>query len=352
MTINPPISVPSLLSRRRFSAHTRAFLQKIAKLGLTFGFLPLLLPATAQIPNAPLTKSQAGYYRSMVGDVEVISLSDGTIPLSAYDFLTNTTHAKIEILLAAADVTNPVNVPVNGYLVHLGSHVILIDAGAGALYGPKLGKLEASLVIVGYQPEQITDIVLTHIHPDHTGGLVNGQTRVFPNAIVHLDKRELDYWFSNANADSAPQGQKGFFQQAIQTIKPYVDAGRVKTFDGATELFPGFRSIPAPGHTPGHTFYSLESKGARLIFWGDVLHEEDVQFPDPSVTVAFDVNPAEAMQTRKAAFADAANKGYLIAPAHINFPGIGHVRAEGDHYRWLPVPYVNDAVAANAVAQK
>ncbi len=337
--------VPSL-SRRGFRAQTQALLRKAAVIGLAFGPVPLLT-ATAQSSNASLTKSQAGYYRSMIGDVEVFSLSDGTIPLSAFDFLTNTTHANIDTLLAADDVTNPVNVPVNGYLVHLGNHVILIDAGAGALYGPKLGKLEASLAKVGYRPEQITDVVLTHIHPDHTGGLINGQTRVFPNAIVHLDKRELEYWFSKANAESAPQGQKGFFGQAAQTVKPYMDAGQVKTFDGATELFPGFRSVPAPGHTPGHTFYTLESKGNTLMFWGDILHEEDVQFPDPSVTTVFDVNSAEAMQTRKASFADAASHRYLVAPDHINFPGIGHVRAEGDHYRWLPVPYINDAVTAN-----
>ena len=284
----------------------------------------------------------------MIGDVEVLSLSDGTIPLSAYDFLTNVTHAKIDTLLAEDDVTNPVNVPVNGYLVRLGTHVILIDAGAGALYGPNLGKLKASLTAVGYQPEQVTDVVLTHIHPDHTGGLVQGQTRVFPNATVHLDKRELDYWLSKANADSAPTAQKGYFEQAARTVQPYVDAGQVKTFEGATELFPGFHSVPAPGHTPGHTFYTLESQGNKLVFWGDILHEADVQFPDPTVTASFDVNSPEAMQTRKAAFADAVSKHYLVAPDHINFPGIGHVRAEGDHYRWLPVPYVNDAITASA----
>ncbi len=305
-------------------------------------------PVVAQSTNAALTQSQAGYYRSMIGDVEVDSLSDGTIPLSAYDFLTNASHARIESLLAASDVTNPVNEPVNGYLVRIGSHVILIDAGAGALYGPKVGKLEASLAAVGFRPEQVTDIVLTHIHPDHTGGLVQGSTRVFPNATVHLDQKELDYWFTQANADKAPQAQKGYFAQAAQTVKPYMDAGQVKAFEGATELFPGFRSLPAPGHTPGHMFYVLESKGNKLVFWGDVLHEADVQFPDPSVTAGFDVDAQEAMRTRKAAFADAARERYLVAPDHINFPGIGHVRGDRDHYEWLPVPYVNDAVAVNA----
>ena len=304
--------------------------------------------AIAQSSDSALTKSQAGYYRSMIGDIEVISLSDGTIPLSAYDFLTNTTHARIDSLLAASDESNPVNVPVNGYLVHLGSRLILIDAGAGALYGPKLGKLEASLTAVGYHPAQVTDILLTHIHPDHTGGLVQGDARVFPNAILHLDKREIDYWFSKSNADRAPQGQKGYFPQAIQTVKPYLDAGKVETFSGPTELFPGMRAIPAPGHTPGHTFFSIEKNGKKLVFWGDVLHEEAVQFSDPSVTAGFDVTPAEAMRTRKTAFEDAARNHYLVALDHIGFPGIGHVRADGDHYRWVPMPYQNDAVLAHS----
>jgi glyoxylase-like metal-dependent hydrolase (beta-lactamase superfamily II) len=199
---------------------------------------------------------------------------------------------------------------------------------------------------VGYTPEQVTDILITHIHTDHTGGLMDGTKRVFPNAVVHVERKEVDYWMDPASKQKAPEHQKIYFDQAAAKFKPYLDAGQVKTFEGAVELFPGIRSIPAPGHTPGHSFYSLERNGEKVVFWGDILHVAEVQFPDPTVTIAFDADPRAAAEQRKRAFADAAEKGYLVAPAHISFPGIGHVRrvdVGGEEYRWYPAPYVNDA---------
>jgi len=159
--------------------------------------------------------------------VEVIALSDGSMPLSAYDSLTNTTHERIDALLAASDETNPVNISDNAYLVHLGNRVILIDAGAGVFFGPTLGKLQTSLAGTGYRPDQVTDILVTHLHPDHTGGLMAGQSRAFPNAIVHFDKCELEYWFSKTNKEKAPEAQKGFFKQASLAVQPHIDAGKV-----------------------------------------------------------------------------------------------------------------------------
>lgn len=332
---------------KRFSPHRRflMFAAALMAFGLNLSFTQPAALAQAAASTQPV-ELQAGYYRIQVGNVQVVALSDGTVSMSAYDFLTNTTHEKIDALLAAADVTNPVNLSVNAYLVHLGDRVILIDTGAGVLFGPTLGKLQTSLAGAGYRPDQITDILVTHMHPDHVGGLMDGKNRVFPNATVHCDKRELAYWLSKSNEAKAPASQKGFFQQAALMMQPYIDAGKVKTFDGATELFPGLRTIPAPGHTPGHTFYVLESQGQKLVFWGDAVHEQEVQFADPSVTVGFDTDSTQALATRKAAFADAAKNHYLVALAHMYFPGIGHVVVDGDHYRWLPVPYLNNAPAA------
>ena len=331
----------------QFSSPKRILMLTAALMAFAFNLTFTQPAALAQAAaSTQPVELQAGYDRIQVGNVQVVALSDGTVPMSAYDFLTNTTHEKIDALLAAADVTNPVNLSFNAYLVHLGDRVILIDTGAGALFGPTLGKLQTSMAGAGYRPDQITDILVTHLHPDHIGGLMDGKNRVFQNATVHLDKRELAYWLSKDNEAKAPESKKGFFQQAALMMQPYIDAGKVKTFDGATELFPGLRTIPAPGHTPGHTFYVLESQGQKLVFWGDVVHEQEVQFADPSVTVGFDTDSTQALATRKAAFADAAKNHYLVALAHMYFPGIGHVVVDGDHYRWLPVPYLNNAPAA------
>jgi glyoxylase-like metal-dependent hydrolase (beta-lactamase superfamily II) len=171
---------------------------------------------------------------------------------------------------------------------------------------------------------------------------MDGTRMVFPNATLHVEQKELDYWMSADNRAKAPDAAKVYFDQAIAKVKPYVDAGKVKTFNGATQLFPGIRSIPAPGHTPGHTFYALESKGEKLVFWGDLLHVAEVQMPDPAVTIAFDVDSKAAAATRKQAFADAVKGRYWVAGDHISFPGVGHLSADGAGYRWLPMTYAND----------
>ena len=191
----------------------------------------------------------------------------------------------------------------------------------------------------GYQPEQVDEVYITHLHPDHVGGLLAGDKGAFANAIVRADKRDADFWLSQANADKAPADAKGFFEGARKSLQPYIAAGTFKPFDGATELVAGVRAIPSYGHTTGHTLYSVESKGQRLVLWGDLMHVAAVQFADPSVTIQFDTDSKAAAAQRKKAFADAAKQGYLVGIAHVPFPGLGRLRAEGKGYVWIPLNY-------------
>jgi glyoxylase-like metal-dependent hydrolase (beta-lactamase superfamily II) len=119
----------------------------------------------------------------------------------------------------------------------------------------------------------------------------------------------------------------------------YVDAHRLRTFDGDAEIVPGIRSVSSRGHTPGHSFYAVESKGQKLLLWGDLIHAGAVQFPSPSTTIRFDVDSSAAAVQRNKAFADAARQGYWVGAAHISFPGIGHVRSAGKGYDWIPANY-------------
>jgi len=296
-----------------------------------------------KLPELPakLDKSQAGYYRVKIGDVNVTALSDGTLLLDP-SFL-HGDRKKIDSLLTKNFVKPPIDGSVNAFLIEAGSRLILVDAGTGTLFGPAANKLPASLRAAGYQPEQITDVLITHIHTDHSGGLLVGGKMTYPNAVVHVEKRELDYWLDKQQMAKARTEQKRFFTEAEETMRPFVSANKIRTFSGATELFPGIRSIPAYGHTPGHTFYSLESKGEKIVFWGDLIHAAQVQFESPLVTILFDADPAAAAAARTKAFADAAANSYYVAPAHMSFPGIGRLRKEGAVYRWYPVLYINDA---------
>jgi glyoxylase-like metal-dependent hydrolase (beta-lactamase superfamily II) len=292
---------------------------------------------------APIVKGQApGYYRMMLGDFEVTALSDGTADLPVSKLLTRTTPAKVAKALARSYLKEPVETSVNGFLINTGTKLVLIDTGAATLFGPTLGNLAANLRAAGYQPEQVDEVYITHMHADHVGGLMAGDKLAFPNAVVRADKRDADFWLSQANMDKAPKDGKSFFQGAMASLNPYIAAGKFKPFDGNTELVPGIRAVATRGHTPGHTSYVVESKGEKLEVLGDLVHVAAVQFPDPSVTIKFDTDSKAAAVQRKKVFSDAAKKGYWVAAAHIAFPGIGHIRAEGKGYNWIPANYSAD----------
>jgi glyoxylase-like metal-dependent hydrolase (beta-lactamase superfamily II) len=289
---------------------------------------------------APMAKGQApGFYQMMVGDIEVTALSDGTADLTVGKLLTHTTPAKVAAALKRSYLKDPVQTSVNGFLINTGTKLVLIDIGSGSLFGPTVGKLADNLKAAGYRPEQIDEIYITHMHPDHVGGLMAGDKMAFPNAVVRADKRDADFWLSQANLDKAPEGMKGFFQGAMASLNPYVAAGKFKPFDGNTELVPGVRALASHGHTPGHTTYVVESKGEKLVLIGDLIHVAAVQFPDPTVTIQFDSDSKAALAQRQKAFAAAAKGGYWVGAAHIAFPGIGHIQAAGKGYAWLPANY-------------
>ena len=289
---------------------------------------------------APQVKAAApGYFRMMLGDFEVTALSDGTVALPMDKLLTNTTPGKVDKALAKSFLKVPVETSVNGYLINTGSKLVLVDTGAAGLFGPTLGKLVENLKAAGYTPDQVDAVVITHMHPDHAGGLMNGDKRVFPNATVHADQHDADFWLSQANLDKAPKDAKGFFQGAMASLNPYIAAGKFKPFNGNTDLLPGIKALASPGHTPGHSTYVVESQGQKMALWGDLMHVAAVQFADPSVTIQFDVDSKSAAAQRKKAYADAAKQGYWVAAAHLSFPGIGHLRKDGKGYVFVPANY-------------
>lgn len=290
---------------------------------------------------APMVKTSApAYYRVMLGDFEVTALSDGILPVPVDKVLTNTTPAMIKSQLDKYYLSTPLDFSVNAFLVNTGSKLVLIDTGTGGHFGPSSGSLIANLKAAGYQPEQVDEIYITHMHGDHIGGLSADGKAAFPNAIVRADKHDADYWLSQANMDKAPEEGKGWFKAAMAAFEPYVKSGRFQSFEGNTDLVPGVKALVQYGHTPGHATYMVESKGQKLLLWGDLMHVAAVQFDHPEVTIQFDTDSKAAAADRKKVFADAAKQGYMIGGAHISFPGLGRLRADGKGYRWVPINYV------------
>lgn len=300
--------------------------------------LPALLAAALTAPAlaaGPQLKGQApGWYRVQLGDFEITALSDGTIDLPV-DKLLQQPPANTLRALQHAYLGVPLETSVNAYLVNTGTKVVLVDTGTAGLFGPTAGRVVANLKASGYTPEQVDEIVITHMHGDHIGG---ASSTVFPNATLRLDKRDSDFWLAAEQVAKGGDGAKA----VAALVKGFADTGRFKPFEGqaaGVEIVPGVKAFPAYGHTPGHTNYVAESKGQKMMFWGDLMHVAAVQFPDPSVTVQFDSDPKTARPAREAAYAAAAKDGYFVAVTHVSFPGIGRLRADGKGYDWFPVNY-------------
>ena len=298
------------------------------------------LCGTSALAAAPQLKTQApGWYRMMLGGFEVTALSDGTFPMDLVKLLANVAPKQLDEDLSRSFVTNPVEASVNGFLINTGTKLVLIDTGAGTFFGPTVGKLLDNLAASGYRPEQVDEVYITHMHLDHVGGLIKDGKMAFPNAVVRASQQEADYWLSKAKMAAAPADAKDGFANAQQALGPYIAAARFKPFNGDVELVPGVRSVVTPGHTPGHSLYMVESGGEKLLLWGDLMHAAAAQFPDPSVSLQYDMDLPAAAEQRKKVFADAAAQRYWVAGAHLPFPGIGHLRTNGSGYTFVHANY-------------
>jgi len=313
-------------------------------------FAAALLVALASFitaPNAGLAAAAQhhdqvpGFYRLKVGDLEVTALFDGPGVFNA-NWL-NGQKTKDGVLKALQDDPHLLDVADAGYLVNTGKHLILVDAGSGTWFGGgKFGHLVANLRSSGYTPEEVDIVLITHLHSDHIGGLTTQDGKiVFPNADIYLAKADNDFWLSPEIAAKAPKEIQEFFQSAQGIAPPYIKAGKWHTFTDSDQIIDGMQIVPLHGHTPGHTGYEFSSQGKKVLFWGDVMHVQRLQLPDPKVTVVFDVDPTAAAVTRDQLLRKLASEDVLIAGPHMIFPGLGRLHREGSAYYWAPVAFTD-----------
>jgi glyoxylase-like metal-dependent hydrolase (beta-lactamase superfamily II) len=172
---------------------------------LAAGMLAAAFFSSPAEASAPQQKTQApGYYRVMVGDIEVTALNDGTAKMETGKILKGIKPDQLQRDLARAFLKDPYDWSFNGFLVNTGTKLVLVDTGAGSQMGAAMGKLVSNLKAAGYKPEQVDEIYITHMHGDHIGGLTAEGKRVFPNALVRAAQAEGDYWLSKAKMDAAP----------------------------------------------------------------------------------------------------------------------------------------------------
>lgn len=283
--------------------------------GAWLAALPLLSQAMGPeaVPPAAMTFH--------IGQIAVTSLSDTqyVLPNDGKIFGAGaSTDAVSTVLLAANLPANVITLPVDALLVKDGAHVVLVDTGLG----PKEnGALILSLKLAGVAPTDVTDVLITHPHPDHIGGLLtaDGQS-AFPKAKIRF---------------SIPDWQN-LAQSAGQAVLVRAITSQVETFAPGTSVTPSITSVSLPGHSPGHVGYRISSAGASLLDVGDVVHSSVISLAHPEWMMGFDQDRQAGAATRQHLLTKLAQSREAIFAPHFPYPGVGTITLAGASYKWTP----------------
>jgi glyoxylase-like metal-dependent hydrolase (beta-lactamase superfamily II) len=293
--------------------------------------------ATAALP----LRQAPGFLRVRIGDLLVTAVYDGFVPVLAED-LRGEPQPRISRLLGEAflDPGGDRHTAVIGFLVEYEGQRVLIDAGSGDSLGPDTGHLLSNLAAAQVDPADIDHVLLTHLHPDHAGGLVYDNGRAaFPHATVRVANADADHWLDPRRSAAAVGVRRQLHDTVFHALAPYRETGRFVTFRPVDEVIPGVHAIDLAGHSPGHTGYVLGVGEATVLFWGDTVHSYSVQLRRPSVSMAGDSDEYAAIRARRKAFDLAASNRWWVGGAHMPFPGLGRLRRYARRYVWQPVAY-------------
>ena len=289
--------------------------------------------------KAPMAKSQTSYYyRFPVGEFQATVVSDGPLPLGEPS-ATMKGMTKEEIGKALTDnflPTDQIVLEQNILVLNTGSRLVLFDSGMGTskMFGATTGRILASLKEAGINPAQIDDVICTHAHIDHIGGLADTKgKRYFPNATIHISKADYDFWTDEKKLGG---DLKAFVTHARQNLLPYKD--RVKFVEDGKDVLPGIQAMSAPGHTVGHTIFIIKSGGKTLAFTGDTTHHQILLTEKPRTEFAYDTDPKLAVQSRLKVFDMIASQKIPMIAYHFPWPGYGNLAKSGDGYRYFATP--------------
>ena len=263
-----------------------------------------------------------------VGEFTVTAVSDGVL-YTTHDVVLGV-DKEDSARLTGVPYGQQLVLDVNSFLIRHRGKLILSDAGSGHAMQPTLGKLPQNLRAIGADPASIDIIMLTHLHGDHSLGLVDEQGRaVFPKAELYIHEVEAAFWLDRTLQpnDSERITKNSNNQRAVTA--PYRDRIR-RIKDG--EVLPGITATMRPGHTPGHTNWLIQSGGERILIWGDIVHLASVQLARPEARLIYDVDSDQAAATRQKVLDWAASERLCVAGAHLGFPGFGYVKRSGDRF--------------------
>lgn len=300
--------------------------------------------ATTAAAPAPPLPGAPGWQRFKLGDCEITAVLDGMRPGEGPypTFGANQTAEAVAALMQQNLL--PPNRFVNTFtpvIVRAGREVMLIDTGFGKdMRANGMGFLGLRMVDAGIRPEDVTMVVLTHMHGDHIGGLMEDGKPAFPNASYVFGRKEFDFWTA---PERAGEGERiaGNAKAVTKNVVPLRDRASMVT--GGDSIAPVLTVIDAPGHTPGHLVFRLDSSGKSLIFTGDTANHFVASLQKPDWHVAFDQDKAMAAQTRRKVFDMIAAERLPFMGFHMPFPAVGFVEKFGEGYRYIPETYQFEA---------
>ena len=295
-------------------------------------------PAVAAAP--PADKQSPAIYRYKIGSYELTALYDGIWYRPITDkFIRNAPFADVEHALDAAFMPHDkLATPFTALVVNTGSKLVLIDTGTGGQISATAGELRDNLVAAGIDPNAVDAIVISHFHPDHINGIKDKDNKlIFPNAEIMVPAPEWAFWMDDANLNAAPADLKPTF---LNQRRIFADiAKQVTHYEPGKEVAPGIVTLPAPGHTPGHTVFAIHSGNQSLLVLSDTAQHPAVFARHPNWEAAFDVDGPEAVATRKKIFDRAAADRMLITGYHFPFPACGHLIKTATGYEHVPVEW-------------
>lgn len=299
----------------------------------------LALPAHAA---APLLGSwQPRHWRYKVGSFEVTTIADSEAFIDGPFPLIGGNAAEEDVRRLMRDHLLPEGRYQPGFsptLVNTGREIVLFDTGNGEngfVKRPDGGWLAANLAPAGFKPEDIDVVVLSHGHPDHVGGIMEGGKPLFPNAHYIMGQIEYDFWAPEDKHSGDLAGMAAVFHA---NTKPVLE--RFTFLKPGDEVVPGIHAIEAYGHTPGHLNFLIESDGTAIYFWGDCAHHQVASLARPDWHCVFDIDPEQSAVTRKRIYDKVATDRLPVIGYHMPFPSVGYVeRAGAGSYRWLPHSY-------------
>lgn len=308
------------------SMSRRTFLKGLGISAAGVSFFPL---AQSHAQTTPSNEDVAAFYRFKLGSYDMITIYDGTLPLPVSFVATNSTFREIKDELEARMVpmtpTNNLTATILNLVLVDGERIAIFDTGNGT----SVGKLLPTLAAAGVDPASVTDVVISHYHPDHINGLSSNGNLTFPNAMVHFPQVEYDF------IDNAPTSVGG---AALNRLKPALDAGQVAFFAPDAEIISGVQAIAAPGHTPGHSNFLISSGDSQLVHLADTAVSPYASLPFPDWHFGADTDPELAVTTRKAILSRISGERVQAFGYHYPFPGLGYAVRQGEADSWMWVP--------------